>query len=162
MTNAKNNTLEEINRRNTQFWEAQKVLVERRLADEAILATALEIIESEARRLVPVYFQKSFEEALWDAERAKQRFRRQQGQEGRRARKNDALQDLTLGVVQQNPAISAKQLLRELRKDEHRRIIQEVGDETIRFVNYDGINNTIGISGLKDRLSRAKKKIKSR
>jgi hypothetical protein len=170
---AANPALVEFNRRNREFWAHQKILMGRRMADRAILETAVESVESEAKRQIAIRSQKSFEEALQDAERAKQRFIGQQARLGGKAAKADSLQKIITDIVRQSPEIAFAQLLLELRKREGAGIIDEIEDTRIYFrqagtATTSGAGLAIGrkvisvsapISGLKHRLTRARKKV---
>ena len=170
---AANPALVEFNRRNIEFWAHQKILMGRRMADRAILETAVESVESEAKRQVAIRSQKSFEEALQDAERAKQRFIRQQARSGGKAAKADSLQKIIIDIVRRNPEIAFAQLLLELRKQQGDGIIDEIVGTRIYFrqagtATTSGAGEVIGmkvisdsapISGLKHRLTRARKKV---
>lgn len=170
---AANPALVEFNRRNREFWAHQKILMGRRMADRAILETAVESVESEAKRQIAIRSQKSFEEALQDAERAKQRFIGQQARLGGKAAKADSLQKIITDIVRQSPEIAVTQLLLELRKHQGGGIIDEVDGTRIYFrqtgtVAMSGGGKVVGmkvisasapISGLKHRLTRARKKV---
>jgi hypothetical protein len=165
--------LADFNERNREFWARQKILMDRRMADRAILETAVEAIDSETKRHVAIRSQKSFEEALQDAERAKRRFVRQQARSGGKAAKADSLQMIITDIVQKNPEIAVTQLLLELRKYQGDGIIDEI-DETHIYFRQSGaaakpeggqavgkrvISDSAPISGLKHRVTRARKKV---
>jgi hypothetical protein len=61
-------TIADINARNRAFWNRESAEAERRMADPCVLHRAIADIEAEARRLIPVKSQRSFELALQDAE----------------------------------------------------------------------------------------------
>jgi hypothetical protein len=155
-------TLAELNRRNREFWDAQQLLLERRMVDTAIRETAFEIMRDEINREVPVKRQQSIYAALEYAENAKQRFFSERGREGGRAKKTDALQELIEAFVERNPALTARRLADKLRGHERIEPIQDIDDGVICFTNHDGSTKTATLSGLKDRLSRAKRKNESR
>src|SRR5258708_36461227 len=102
-------TLAELNRRNQEFWDAQHVLLEQRMADAAIRETAFEIMDAEQKKRVPIYYQTSIYEALAEGERSKQRCLSQQARKGGKAEKGDRLQTLIEEFVEQNPALTARQ-----------------------------------------------------
>ena len=86
---------------------------------------------------------------------------------GGRAHKCDALQDLIREIVLGQPHITAGQLLRVLRGSPGAGVVVSIDEESdvlagearmIHFVDDNGTSKTASISGLKDRLSRAKKK----
>jgi hypothetical protein len=73
-----------------------------------------------------------------------------------RPRKRDPLQALIEGIVATRPKISEKELLRLLRSNISRGVIEYIDDTNI--VLEEGPPFTVKISSLKDRLTRAKKK----
>lgn len=84
------------------------------------------------------------------------------------AKKSDALQCLIESMVSRNPSMSAKELYSALWSQDHREfyggIILSINDLTIEFKNgknqrSEMLVKSASVSGLKDRLSRAKKKI---
>jgi len=155
-------TLAELNRQSREFWRAQGALLQKRMADDAIRETAFDIMQDEAKRGVEIYYQKSLYRALEDAEQAKHRFMTQQSRTGGKAKKTDALQHLIEQFVQRTPTITVREL--ENRLSEHQGIepIQDIEEGTIYFSKQDGNTKRAKLSGLKDRLSRAKRKLKSR
>ena len=151
-------TLAELNRRNREFWGAQQLLLERRMVDTAIREIAFEIMRDEIKRAVPIKSQKSIYAALEYAENTKQRFFSDRGRQGGLAKKTDALQELIEEFVECNPALTARQLEDKLRGHEDIDPIQDIAEGVIYFTNHDGSTKTATLSGLKDRLSRAKRK----
>jgi hypothetical protein len=170
-------TLREVNERNCQFWLEQSSLMEQRVADEDVLCTAVNDLQSEALRQVPAYSRKSFEGALETATDVKLRFQRHAAKsfqiafskKGGRTPKTDALQKLILQIVRESPDISQQQLLHKLKKDGGGVVLgidaeNDVlrGDiREIHFVGRAEREETARVSGLKDRLSRARKQINS-
>lgn len=74
----------------------------------------------------------------------------------------DVLQQLIVESVEKNPAITWKELLRELEQHEHDGgVITSITDDVIEWVEPDGPVRSAKISGLKDRLGRARKSLKS-
>ena len=153
-------TLKGINEANSRFWRKQRNLFDKRMANDAIRETAFEAWQAQLDRAVPVACQFSLEKALEDAERARQRFLAHQARKGGTTCKSDALQDLIHEVVTRRPGISAKELLEALRG--HGPPVEDIDGGTIYFANRDGSHKEAPISGLKDRLTRARKKLKSR
>lgn len=80
------------------------------------------------------------------------------GRKGGRASKTDPLQKLIVRVVRQRPFITAKELESYLEAHQDADPIIEICGGIIRFWNHDGSEKSAPLSGLKDRLSRAKKK----
>lgn len=161
--------LAEINERNRKFWEAESAQAERRIADPDILHRATADVQGEATRLLPVNYQKSFEQALQDAAALLEdpvllkRTHRRLSRLGGSSKKTDALQEVILGAVQKRPAITERDLLRHLQSLQClRQVVDDINEETIFITDRDGRSKEAPVSGLKDRLSRAKKALKSR
>ena len=51
---AENPALDKFNERNREFWSHQKTLMDRRMADRAVLETAVESVRSENKRQVAI------------------------------------------------------------------------------------------------------------
>jgi hypothetical protein len=160
-------SVKELNARNRTFWDLESAKTERRIADPLIFQRAVADIDSETRRLVPPQCQKSFEEALQEAEALyedpsfKQRVRRELSQLGGTAKKTDKLQALILEAVRGKPSITELELLGHLQSLEDLGVIQEIAGGCIYFTNYGERTKKAPLSGLKDRLSRAKKALRS-
>jgi hypothetical protein len=171
---AANPELVEFNDKNREFWANQKILMDRRMADHAILETAIEMINSEAKRQVAIRSQKTFEAALQDAEQVKRRIIGQQARLGGAAPKANPLRMLIDDIVRKNPKITCKELHKELIRHERNEVIEEVDQTHIHFkshvtstVQINGkaferkvTSSSAPISGLKHLLSRARKKIR--
>ncbi len=71
----------------------------------------------------------------------------------------DTLNRFINECVRSNPTITTTQLLKEIKKLP-REIIEEITEDEIYFIEDGKGGNSATISGLKDRLSKAKKKIK--
>jgi hypothetical protein len=153
----------ELNRLNAKFWQRETSEAERRSADPDLLPLALADLASDDRRLVPLSRQKSLEQALMDAEALLdspilvRRGQRRLSLLGGKAKKPDALQCLIIKIVSGQPQITEKKLLHELKMaGDVRDVVEDIEDGTIYFVD-GGRSKSAPISGLKDRLSRAKK-----
>jgi hypothetical protein len=155
-----NPALVEINRRNATFWEGQRDLRDRRMADPAILATAIADISSELARGVHILAQKLFETALADAEATKRRFSSQRGRDAGRTRKADPLQVLIEAAVRRKPKLTEMELRQHLENHAGIEPIQEVTRESIFVTKPNDATKKVPLSGLKHRLSRAKGKLK--
>jgi hypothetical protein len=163
-----------FNQMNRAFWDDQKRLMDHRMADRAILETAIEAIASEAKRDVSIRSRMSFAKALEDAERGKLRFIRQQARSGGKASKTDSLQRTIIDIVRQNSEMTCEALLTELRHRQGNGIIDDIDETHIYFRHTDATepsrrrtsteklvkSNSAPISGLKHRLSRARNKIR--
>ena len=125
----------ELNARNQGFWEEPNNLAVARMSNSVILRTAIEDLESEALRQLPVYFRKSLEKALEDAARTKERcdeqpkrqFQSEFSRKGGRALKADALQQFIMDKVRYRPKITEPELLELLKAN--RRIFQMNAEE---------------------------------
>lgn len=171
-------TLGALNNRHRTFWTEQSKLMEERIANEDLLRFAMEDLRSEVRRQIPVYYQKNLHEALEMVAKTKDHFESQPpkrfhsdlSRKGGKAPKADVLQQLAVEIVRQNPAIRERQLLHALKKKGDKIGLRVDGDadviagepKKIYFVDPRGRQKTALVSGLKDRLYRAKQKIKSR
>lgn len=158
-----------INMRNRAFWEAESAQAERRMADPDVFHRATVDMHGEVARLLPVYYQKSFEEALQDAAALFEdpvllkRTHRRLSRLGGSSKKTDALREVILEEVQKRPAITVTDLLKHLQSlQDLRQVVDDIDEEAISFTDRKGHTKNAPISGLKDRLSRAKKALKSR
>jgi hypothetical protein len=159
-------TISEINESNRRFWDEQKELRDRRIADEDIRDAAFARFSDEQARRVPICNRMTIEKLLADAEADKKRFLSQQSRKGGRAKKSDALQQEISKLVQSDPTITEAKLKAMLTRERFPGLIVDVGEGTICFVQPDGSKDgrlkESPRSGLKDRLSRAKKAVNSR
>lgn len=155
-------TLAALNRRHEEFWKTQNALMKTRMADAAIRDTAFEAMNAEQQKRVPVYYQTSIYDALAAADRAKQRCLSQQARKGGSVEKTDALQRLIEKFVEDKPDLTAPLLKNRLREHERIGPIQDIDDEVVCFTNLDGRTKTASLSGLKHRLTRARKKIRQK
>jgi hypothetical protein len=151
-------TLEELNQLHEAFWADQSALLRERMADGAVLDTAIEEIAAEARKGIAPFGQSSIYEALANAQRVGRRFISQFARKGGRARKTDRLQTLIEQIVQDQPDISVRELEAKLRECQGIDPIQEIDGDIIFFTEAHDRTKRGKLSGLKDRLSRAKKK----
>ncbi len=163
-------TLEQINERHREFWPEQSTLMDQRMSDETIFKLAAIDMGSETMRQVPLKSQKTIEQALADAEMAKNTFQSAFSRKGGRSSKSDALQSVIQEIVQENPKITQGQLLRELTRKQEAGVVVSIDEEPdvlagvgkmIHFVDEGETPKKASVSGLKDRLSRAKRKIAS-
>lgn len=159
-----------LNERNARFWAEQEILKNRRISDEAILQIAVMDVNSELSRGVPVRQQQSFECALEKAEKAKEIVLTAHARKAGKAPKGDALQELIVELARKDPNISEKELLQMLAGEAGAGVVTSIdepsellGGDTpcIHFVEDDGRSKTASVRGLKDRLTRAKAKIKN-
>jgi hypothetical protein len=81
---------------------------------------------------------------------------------GGAARKTDALQALIIELVRKTRSLTTPELLDRLRERQRGGVVDDIEDDTIAFYGHDNHPKTAPISGLKDRLSRARKILRSR
>lgn len=155
-------TLAEINQANAEFWREQQELLTTRMGDEPTRESAFKALEAEQLRGVPLKSRMTLELALQEAELTGQNFLSAQGRKGGAASKTDALQRLIEETVKRQPNISVEELKTKLHALQGISAIEDIADGVIGFADRRGHSKEAPWSGLKDRLSRAKKKIRSR
>lgn len=156
-------TPKDINKAQALFWSKQQSLFNERMANDVIRAAAFEALKAQMLRAVPIFYQAPLEQLLEDAARNELRFSRGRARKGGIARKADSLQLLIEDIVRRHPDISESQLLEKLcvcQTTHH--VVQDIDDGTIFFTIPSGHIKEALVSGLKHRLSRAKKKVRSR
>jgi hypothetical protein len=155
-------TPKELNEINHRFWADQRALLERRMVDHVLRQTAFELMDGELRRQVPVKSQLSMYQAFADADKMRRQFLAAQGRAGGKAPKSDALQLLIERIVERRPSITCQELERQLEVRSGIDPIVEFDGAIICFTKRDGGLKEAPLTGLKDRLSRARAKIRSR
>jgi hypothetical protein len=163
-----NETIRRINLRNQTFWREESEIAMRRAVMPDTLENAMERIQSEEQRFVPIRYRLTMEDALMGASRAEARSGPRLAQEARsslarqggHAEKPDALQKIIEVIVARNPSIDTSGLLRKLDSiSGDDATVVTVNDEVIEFEPTSGAKlKTAPVSGLKDRLYRAKRK----
>jgi hypothetical protein len=158
--------LAQINERNREFWKAESARAGLRITDPDILRWATADVRREETRFLSVQYRKSFEQALQDAEASLddpvllKRTHRQLSRRGGASRKGDALQGVILDAVHKRPAMTARELLQHLQSLQGvRQVIDDIDEGTIYFKSRDGHSKQASVSGLKDRLWRAKRAV---
>jgi hypothetical protein len=140
------------------------------IADPALYEIAMKNLNSEQLRAVPVKSQNTLEQALADAAESKITIQRFFPRKGGKQAKPDALQKVIEKIVKKAPKITGHKLLHEFADAEWAETVTKIekkdealaGVAMIHFVEENGTPRVAPVSGLKDRLSRAKKKILSR
>jgi hypothetical protein len=140
------------------------------IVDEALYEIAMRNLNSEYLRAVPVKSQNTLEDALAHAAESKTTVQRSFSRKGGKQAKPDALQRVIEKIVKEKPNTTGHELLRGLPDGEWAGTVTKIdkknevlaGVAMIHFVEENGMPKVAPISGLKDRLSRAKKKIHSR
>jgi hypothetical protein len=162
-----------LNHQNRQFWAKRSRLTEQLIIDPIVYPLALHHMRLEADRL-PLKDQKSIDHALVEAAEmlntymlvknptpAEKARKRHLSRKGGSAYKTDALQTLIQTCDRQLPGISQRELLHHLKTYLGQGTLRVIDNEKIEFLNYNGKLKSAPVSGLKDRLSRAKSKINS-
>ena len=144
-----------------EFWKRKMPDIERKLQDPILFDEAVRRNEKYCAMQVPARYQCSLEYNVEDAADFRKRILADQASKGGKAPKGDALQGRIESLVARNPYITAKALLNQLHTECPGDLIEEIVDGDIAFKENDGTSKKASITGLKDRLSRAKKKMKS-
>jgi hypothetical protein len=115
---------------------------------------------------LPVPLQRPLDALGDDAQKFAKIILQQQGRRGGKNKKPDALQQLIISIVRKYPTITVQKLLAILQdRTGPGLIIDGIEDGEILFRDRIGLHEPLKsaqISGLKDRLSRAKKFLRSR
>jgi hypothetical protein len=151
-----------MNIRNADFWRSENQLVEKRVNDDILHNFALETLASEELRGLPIRLRTDLPEALQRGALLQQRLQTRQAHLAAKAKRPDALQGLIAEILKQKPRITWKELLRELKEDSGPAgVVISVGNTKIEFMDRGRVEEA-SISGLKDRLSRARRSLESR
>ncbi len=150
-----------------EFWAFQAKELDRRIQHPELVDYGLKVIADEERRQVPHTNRKSLESALADGEEAARillpQSRRIIAQEiggaGGRARRPDPLNELIGSIVRTRPTITHVELLKVLKAQAPGPVLDDVGPESIGYIDASGNLKDVPVSGLKDRLSRARKQL---
>jgi hypothetical protein len=174
-----NPSLRELNEIYSIFHREQSRLLRKRIVQPDLFKIASRNMNSEAMRGVGVREMQTWEEALEQAEKDREDLavelirdeRRRFSVKGGRAPKGDTLSSLIEGFVRLQSDLTENSLLGKLKARIGEGVIISIdkddavlsGDRRkIKFYKSDGGIKEVSVSGLKDRLSRVKKKIKSR
>ena len=160
-------TIKQIQERHRVFWAEQNALRNKRIEDPILVKRLVRVLASPAGSWCSV------EQTLHDLEQdtkmvveyyepsLRQKVLSEQARRARQSRKPDALQLLIIEFVRRNPSLTASQLLDKLREQSQvGSVIDGIEDGQILFRQRIGNHEFLKdapVSGLKDRLSRAKK-----
>ena len=151
-------TLRDVNQMNVGYWrDAIKRFHQTITEEPTILQEATDDLRADSLRY-PVRLQRPLEKAVFDVKDKRDLHHRQFSLKGARARKLDSLSRFIEDIVERHPKITASELLICMKNHAPVQPIAEIDDEDIHL--SDG--KVVPIGGLKDRLSRTKKKLKSR
>jgi hypothetical protein len=159
-------TIDELQELNLKFWEEENEKRERGIADPVLWRSVKQELDRDQMRGVPIAGQESIEFLLERADRLRRDVNTESARRAGRAPKADALQQYIVALVRKRPDITSRQLLAHLEQERWNGLIVEIADGMVCFLQPDGIKDgrtkETPISGLKDRLSRAKKQVHSR
>jgi hypothetical protein len=163
-------SLRRVNILNAEFWNHEREITSKRAADEGTCAWAMNLLKFEVLRGIPIEKQMTLDYALAQADSMGKVLFRNIASKGGRAPKKDALQILIDQIVEGNPDIQVPRLLYVLNGERGAGVVTEVpsredwyaGKGEIHFVEEDGREKMSPFSGLKHRLSRAKKKFRAK
>jgi hypothetical protein len=151
----------EINEINKEFWRVESPKMEVRMKNPALAAAAMDRIRSDIRRGVPVYHQINLEAALEAAEHHARVMASEFGSRGGRPKKVDLLQEIINRIVTQNPDITCAALEAKLRDmKQPGGPIEDVDEDSLSFLDAKKRPHQVKLSRLKDRLTRARKKMR--
>jgi hypothetical protein len=154
-------TINEINENNEKFWKERTRETDERMKDKAVRGAAFARLHAE--RFLPTRYQSDLGPALAEAERQKLYFARSFARHGGEAKKTDPLQKFIVAAAETKPAITVLELVDMLRSAaQPGGPIEDIDEENVSFLGVNGKLRDAPISGLKDRLSRAKKELKSK
>jgi hypothetical protein len=162
--------LKRLNEQNAKFWSKQSKLLLKRASEPHVIRIALEHMRSEEIRGVTVKSRKTFELALIEATDIRCPLPREYCRKGGKISKTDDLQVLILKIVRQEPYTSQQLLCCRLRDIAKRKVpvdcrptlFLSVDTKQLMYQYRDGKLKSVTPSALKDRLYRAKRRIKSR
>jgi len=164
-------TPSDLNRINAEFWEVESKKMEERMKDPVLREAAFARLRSERLRGVPVKSQMTLEAAFAAEEQAalksavhvEARVVSNLARRAGSAEKVDALQSFINSVVEKRPKITGPELFEKIRAEVGSGgPIVDLDKTRIWFVGAHDQSRSATISGLKDRLSRAKRKMKSK
>lgn len=151
----------EINRQNAEFWAKQQARTEELMANPELADAAYKEIQDEQLRKVPVYWQRPLERVLEKLVALGAKLQSAQARKSRRLRGPDPLTEHIEAIVRRRPNITEEGLFDALEAEAGiSELIVEIDGKSIIYENRHGHLKKASISGLKDRLSRAKQKNK--
>jgi hypothetical protein len=149
-------TIAQINQRNSDFWEKKNAeFAEGIKREPSVFREVMDEVRAEELRHA-VYSRRPLEKVFIDVKASRERHQQEFAMRGVKARKPDKLNEEIHQIVKRRPDISCEDLLAELKAREKVSSIVEVTTEDV--VLSDG--KVVPLTGLKDRLSRAKKNMR--
>jgi hypothetical protein len=152
-----------INEQNRAFYHTQSEKLLAQL-NPTTIQIALHQRKSEASRGISINFW-SFDRAIDDASRASTVVKLEQAQKAGESKKTDSLQKLILDIVRAHPQVTVSQLRARLESNKGKGIIDDMGSlgDSNPLISFEGLRGRVKdapLSGLKDRLTRARKTIR--
>ena len=161
----------DLNRINAEFWEVESKNLEERMKDPVLREAAFARLRSERMRGVTVKEQITLDgalaaeeqTALKSADHIEARVVSRRARRAGSVAKVDGLQGFINSIVEKRPKITVPELLDKIRAEVGSGgPIVDLDKTSIWFVGAHDQSRSATISGLKDRLSRAKRKMKSK
>ena len=131
--------------------------MERGLKDPFISGAVMDELQKYRLWRTPLAHQDSVESIVDRVVAARKAALLEQARRAGRAKKTDALQDLIISLVGERPNMTGPELLARLEEEQYGAVIDDIEEGMIYFKGSNGRLKEAPISGLKDRLSRAKK-----
>jgi len=155
------NQLRRMNEHNREFWGRENPLLSTRISDNALCEITMMMLSDEQARL-PVYYQNSVSELARKAEQFQKIALTHRAKKAGRKKKTDSLQCLIEAIICRRPHVTASELKEMLTRDRYPNVITDIEGCCIYFQTKKGTEKSAKISGLKDRLFRAKRAQMSR
>ena len=152
----------EINEANRKFWAERQKAFQEHFTDPNMAAQLVGEMKREELRGIPFEQQRTLDEISHFAEISGKSTVSRRARKAAMAPRPDRLQLLIEEIARRTPGITCRALQEKLEAEVHGTVIEEIANGMISFVDHDDLLNDAPLSGLKHRLSRAKKKILSR
>jgi hypothetical protein len=157
--------LKKINERNAAFYSRLRK-TEEQLSEE-VRQFVFNQLKLEVAKGIPLYSRSSFYGVISDLEKASAVARIESARVAGKSKKTDRLQEVILQIVQDSSQITVSKLLAKLTGMQGQGVIEDVDDlsDSNPMISFKGSREegcSAPISGLKDRLTRARKIIKKR
>ena len=156
-------TIEGLNQRAEIFWDHEKQEMTRRLQRPAVLRLGTYHLNRHISGAIPIQRWPSFESILADAEEdcavVAPLIRSESARDAGAKSKKDNLTKVIESQLKKRPNLSERELVAHLKAHHREYAIDEITESEIFFVDGRARSKTIPISGLRCRLSRAKKRM---
>lgn len=153
-------TTKSINSLNRAFWADQRSVIDAFLQDDIIRAQALAELDDEEVRRVPLLHRRTLEACLYAIAKpvaaTREKVVRERAVKAAQAPRTDSLQKVIAAYVEIHHDAGWKEVLRFLEGEKGKRVVAEITDDAIWFETGSGRKKSATISGLKDRVRRAR------